>query len=297
MVALLLAAALGVAASFCVVILDEREQGFRTLFSEAEFEVFGVSLNQASLTEPGWYVRIPLVHQITRYERRLQRYDSVPRDLFTSEKLRIKVDYYVMWRIDDPELFRVSLKTRDAALRQIDNITFAKVRDTLAKHPLAALLSEKRSDLMKTIAEESDRELRERGVRVEDLRIRRTEYQQANLERVYDRMRSERMAVAKRHRAEGEESARTVRAEADLASQKIRADATREATRISGEADAEAASVYAEAYGQDPEFYAFVRSLEAYRAALEGETTLVLTPESPFLKYLLEDGVPTPSAP
>lgn len=291
---LLLLAAAGVAASFCVVILDEREQAFRSFLQQADYERFGIRLNEPSLTEPGWYLRIPVLHDLRRYEKRLQRYDADPRDLFTSEKLQIKVDYFAMWRIEEPRRFFQSLKTVGGALQRLDNTLYSKVRDTLGKHPLSALLSPERTAIMRTIAEECDGELRDRGIRVVDVRIRRTQYQPENLAQVYGRMRSERQAAAKKHRAEGEERARTIRAEADLESQIELANARRESSRIRGEGDALAAKVYAEAYGQDEEFYAFARSLEAYRQAFDAETTLVLSPSSPFLKYLFGDGAAGP---
>ncbi len=292
--ALLVLVALGVGASFCLVILDEREQAFRALLGEPEFALFGFQINQPVLTQPGVYLRIPGLHQLERYDRRLLRYDAEARDAYTSEKLLIMVDYFAMWRIEDPRLFYESNQTMDGALRRLDTITYSIVRESIGRQPLTALLSPKRDEITASLVREADQALSQFGIRVRDLRIRRTDYVADNLPGIYERMRTERSAVARKYRAQGEERARTIRAEADFESQVVRAGAQRESISTRGEGDALAAKIYADAYGADPEFYAFWRSLEAYREALDEQTTLVLSPENPFLQYLFQDApVPT----
>ena len=286
LVLLLLLLTLAVVGSFCVVILDEREQAFRTLLNDPDPKPFGLSLNRAILTEPGWYIRIPGLHQFHRYDRRLVRYEANPRDLYTSEKLLLAVDYYAMWRVADPRLFFESVRTVSEALRRLDTITYSELRTTLAQHTLADLLSKERPAIMQTIAQNSAAELAPLGIQLVDLKIRRTYYPQANLDRIFQRMRTERQRFAKKFRAEGEESARTIRAKADRESQVLRADAQRRSAELHGKGDALAAQIYAEAYGKDPEFYAFMRSLEAYQKALDDQTTLILSPKLPFLRYL-----------
>jgi membrane protease subunit HflC len=116
LVALLLLLTVVVVGSFCVVILDERQQAFRTLLNDPEPEYFGLSLNRAILSEPGWYIRIPGLHQLYIYDRRLLRYEANPRDLYTSEKTLLAVDYYAMWQIADARLFLESVRTLSEAL-------------------------------------------------------------------------------------------------------------------------------------------------------------------------------------
>jgi membrane protease subunit HflC len=295
-VILLLLAAFGVVASFCIVILDEREQAFRTFLNDPDFKVFGVQLGETVLTEPGWYVRIPGLQQLYVYDRRRLRYDAKPRDLYTSEKLLIQVDYYAMWRIADPRLFFESVKTYEEASRRLDTVTYGEVRKTLAQHPLSDLLSPRRTVLMNSITEACDATLGSFGIQIADLRLRRTDYPQTNLARVFDRMRTERDRFAKRYRAEGEEEARAIRSRAERESEVLRAEATRKSEQIRGEGDARATNIYAEAFSQDAEFYAFVRSLQAYRKALDDQTTLILSPNSSFLRYLFPDsGQPAPA--
>lgn len=294
LVLLLLLAALGVGASFCIVILDEREQGFRTLLSSPEYSVFGFQLNQAVLDEPGWYVRIPGIHRIYRYERRRLHYDSEARELQTINKLLLEVDYYVLWRIDDPRKFFESVRSIPEATRRLDAVSYGELRRRIAQNSLADLLSNRRAELAGEITLACDEALKPLGIRVEDLRIRRVDYPESNLTQIFERMRAERNRFARKARAEGEEEARRIRSMADRDSQVLLAEATRTALAARGEGDALAARIYADAYAQDPEFYAFVRSLEAYRKALDSETTLILSPQSPFLRYLF-DGVTPPT--
>ncbi len=280
--ALALLVGLGIAAALCVEVIDEREVGFRTLLSKPEYELAGLSLNRAELVEPGWYVAIPGLHQLYRYDRRLLRFDAPARELYVAEKLRLEVDYYVLWRVADPRRFFESNRTVEAAARQVDNVTDSAVRKALAAQPLANLLSPARGQLSE-IARDADGALRPLGIQIEDVRIRSLVYPGVNLAQVYERMRSE-----------GEQNARELRAKADFDAQIVRAEAEREATRLRGEGDAQAAGIFAEAYGRDAEFYSFVRSLEAYRTALDDKTTLVLSPRHPFLRHLSGSAAPAP---
>jgi membrane protease subunit HflC len=250
-----------------------------------------MSLNVPELSKPGWYVRIPMLHELYVYDRRLQRYDSEPQDLYTSEELLLGVDYYAMWRIVNPRQFFESNRTLSKALQRIDDVTYDNLRGALATHSLSALLSAQRDEILRSITERSDEVLAPHGIRVVDLRIRSIDFPEKNLERIFERMRTDQERVAKGHRAEGEEQARSIRSGADRESRVLRADALRESEQIRGEGDAEAAGIYADAFNQDPEFYSFLRSLEAYRATIDEGTTLVISPKTPFLRYLFpEDG-------
>ena len=287
---LLLVAALGVFGAFCVVVIDVREQGFRTVLGDPDPKILGFSYNQAVLTEPGLYVRIPGIHELRRYDRRLLLYDADPKELYLADQLAILVDYYLTYRIEDPQLFRQEIRTEERLLRQLDDVSFSQVREILGNHLIGDLLSPRRREIMQRIAEACDRDMRPRGIRVTDLGIRRTDFPEANLAQVYERMRKERERFARKFRAEGQEEAQKVRSRADLESQVLRADATRRSVELRGEGDSEAARTYADAYNQDPDFYAFVRSLEAYRQALDGDTTVILSRDVPFLRYLFDGG-------
>jgi membrane protease subunit HflC len=284
--ALLLATA-AVAASLCGVVIDQREVAFRTLLDRAEVEVAGIALNRPILDQPGWYVRVPLLHQLYRYDRRSLRFESPPQLAYTADSLPVRVEYYAQWRIDDPRRFYEAVRSDpELARARIDNTTYGKLRNALGKHDFSALLSERRDEIIRAISAESDAELSRQGIRILDLRIRGLDFPEGNLEQIYRRMRSERERFGMRARAQGTEQAAAIRSRADQESQVVLAEAERRATQLQGEGDAGAARIYAEAYGKDPEFYAFTRSLEAYRKALDEQTTVVLSPEAPFLKYL-----------
>jgi len=287
---LLLAAALAVFALFCVTIIDEREQGFRTLWNKAEPTFFGVALNRPNLTEPGWYIVIPKIHELALYPRQNILFHSAKRSLNTVERTLVDADYYVVWRIADPRRFYESHRREETAVQRIDELTYSEVRETVNKHRLADLLSPARDEVQREITAASDAKLSLLGIHVVDVRLGATLYPEENLARVYERMRTERSRYAMKFRAEGEQQARALRSKADGDSQVILAEAERESLGLRGEGDAEAARIYAEAYSGDPEFYAFVRSLEAYRKALDAQTTVVLSPRSDFLKYLFDMG-------
>ena len=286
--AVLLVAAVVVFSLVCVQIIDEREQGFRTVWNRADPTLFGVTLNRPNLTEPGWYVVIPGVHELAIYPRQSILFHSTKRSLNTVERTLVDADYYVVWRIADPRRFYESNRREETAVQRIDELTYSEVRETVNKHKLADLLSGTRDEVQREITKASDAKLAPLGIQVVDVRLGATEYPSENLPRVYDRMRTERARFALRFRAEGEQQARALRSKADGESQVILAEAERESLRLRGEGDAEAARIYGEAYGGDPEFYAFFRSLEAYRKSLDSQTTVVMSPRSGFLKYLFD---------
>jgi membrane protease subunit HflC len=294
---LLVVAGVAVFVRFCIVILDERQQGFRTILNNPDFQLLGFQINQPLLTEPGVYVRIPGLHQVYRYDRRKLRYDAKPRELYTTEKVLIVVDYFAIWQIEDPRLFFESVRTYPDALRRLDTITYSELRKNLALHSLKDLLSEARSSITRAVAEQCDQTLSPLGIRIRDLRIRRSDYPKANLDQIFMRMQKERERFAKKFRAEGGEAALEIRSLADRESRIIRAEAMRQSETLRGQGEAQATQTYAEAFDQDRDFYAFMKSLETYRKAFGESTRLVLTPRSHFLRYLFPDGKgPTPGS-
>lgn len=295
-VALLVLAAALVFVSFCVIVIDEREQGFRTVLGDPDPEFLGISFNRPVLSEPGLYLRIPGLHEVQRYNRRLQLFNAEAREeLYLADQLAVEVDYYVTFRIANPQLVRERIPTRARLLRQLDDTSFSEVRDVLGQYLIGDLLSEKRMEIMKQITERCNEDMVGRGIEITDVRIRRIDYPEKNLPGVFERMRKDRDRVARKYRAEGDEEARKIRSKAELDSQVLRADAGRRSSELRGKGDSEATRIYAEAYNRDPEFYAFVRSLEAYRLALDKQTTVILSPNVPFLRHLFRgEAPPTP---
>jgi membrane protease subunit HflC len=183
---------------------------------------------------------------------------------------------------------------RDAEQR-IDRAVRDDVREVIGRHTLVEVLKDARSKIMEEITATTRDSLREYGIGIADVRINRTELPEETLESVYARMKTERERLARRNRAEGEEKARVIRAEAERDARVLVANARRDAEIARGEGDAEATRIYAAAHQIDPEFFAFVRSLEAYRKAIDQHTTLVLSPEAEFFRFLGDAGQGPPA--
>lgn len=245
-------------------------------------------------TEPGLSLRppIPIITEVKTFDSRLLYLNTAPSEVPTRDQERIVVDNYVVWRISDPELYFRSFRgERPRAEARINDIVRAQVRSEIGQRTITDLLSEAREEIMAAITADAARELEDAGIDITDVRINRTELPAKTLENVYERMRTERERLARKYRAEGQEEGRKIRAEADRGARVLVAEAQRDAEILRGEGDAEAARIYAEAYSADPEFYGFVRSLEAYRKTIGKGTTLVLPPDSEFFRLL---GNPSP---
>ena len=233
--------------------------------------------------------------RIAVIEGRWMHLSSEPREIQTRDRELLTVDHYVIWRIADPLIFREAFPESvggnlTAAEAQIDRQTRSKVREVIGEETLQGVLNQRRTQIMDTITAQMKNELAPKGVAIGDIRINRTELPRRTEENVYARMRSERQRLARKYRAEGDEEARKIRAEADRKRVVIEAEAVRDSEILRGEGDAEATRIYAESYGADPEFYEFVRSLEAYRKTIGAGTTMVLSPNHPFFKMLQSDG-------
>ncbi len=261
-----------------LVITREGEQKIVFRFNEAW-----------KVTQPGWALRlgIPVVERVERFEGRWFYLDTETQSIQTRDGEQLQIDNYVIWRIRDPKQYRASFPAGEGKARdRIDRIVRDDVREVIGRHVLGEVLKDRRKEIMAEITMRTREMLADFGIAVADVRINRTELPAGTEGSVYARMNAERERVAKKNRAEGEERARTIRAQADREARVIVAEAQRDAEIARGEGDAESARIYAEAYAEDPEFYAFVRSLEAYRKAIGEGTTLVLSPDSEFFRFL-----------
>jgi len=238
------------------------------------------------IREPGLYWRIPFIQQVTYFDRRLLDYDASPKEILTRDKQQLVIDNYSRWRIVDPLQFYRTVRDENGAQSRLDDIVYSNVRETLGRHTLREIVSEQRAALLEEVTKRSDAKAREYGIEVVDVRIKRADLPEKNELNVFNRMRTERERQAKKYRAEGDEEARKIRSTADKAVQILMADAHQQAEVTRGEGDAQAAHTFAEAYGRDPEFYAFVRTLDAYKRTLATDTTAILSPHSDFLELL-----------
>ena len=239
-----------------------------------------------AVTEPGLSFRVPLLEEAKTYDRRLLYLNTEPDVIQTKDQERIVVDNYVMWRIDDPKQFLSSYpKGVGQAEKQIDRVVRAQVRGVVGQNTLTDVLTDKRIAIMERIRLQTHDSFAKSGVTIQDVRINRTELPTGIEANVHARMKTDRERLARKYRAEGEERARKIRAESDREARVTVAEARGKAEVTRGQGDAESAAIYAAAYDADPAFYAFVRSLEAYRKAIDGQTTLVLSPDSEFFQF------------
>ena len=236
--------------------------------------------------EPGLYWKIPFIQQVTYFDRRLLDYDAASKDILTVDKQQLSVDNYSRWRIADPLQFYRTVRDERGAQSRLDDIVYSDLRETLGRHTLRDIVSDKRDQLMADVTARSAEKAKVYGIEIVDVRIKRADLPEKNEQTVFGRMRSERERQAKKFRAEGDEEARKIRSESDKEVQILLADATQQAQVIRGEGDANATRIFAEAYGRDPDFYAFQRTLEAYRSALASGTTVILSPKSEFFRFL-----------
>jgi len=249
-----------------------------------------------AVVQPGPSWRIPLIEETKAYDRRLLYLNTEQDVIQTKDQERIMVDNYAMWRIDDPEAFLSSFpKGMQQAEKQMDRVVRARVREVIARHTLTQVLTDLRTPIMEEIRDGVKKSFIDTGIAIDDVRINRTELPPSIEQNVFARMKTDRDRLARKYRAEGEEAARRIRAEADRDARIMVAKARGEAEISRGEGDAQATRIYAEAHGRDPEFFAFVRSLEAYRKTIGEGTTLILSPDSEFFQFFGSSDVTGPS--
>ena len=241
---------------------------------------------RGTITKPGLYAKIPFVQSVIHFDKRVLTSDTSPGEYLTMDKKRLNVDHVSRWRIVSPLQFYKSVRNVEGGLARLQPIVFSEMRDELASHNFSDIILVMREVIMETVATKARERVRDLGIELIDVRIKRADLPTEVQQSVFARMRAERERIAKEYRAEGEEEAFKIRAAADKDKTIILAEAYEESQKLKGEGDAEAIKIYAEAFEQAPEFYNFLRSLEAYENFLVGETTLVLGSDSELFKYL-----------
>lgn len=236
--------------------------------------------------EPGLHAKIPFIQRLVMYDNRLLSLDPPAREVLLSDKKRIVVDTIVRFKIVNPLLFYQALQTEEMAHSRLSDASVSSLRDVLGKHDMRTILSPERTKIMAQIRDEVSSKAKSFGVEVVDVRIRRADLPEETSQSVFARMRSEREREAKEFRAQGQQQNQKIKAEADRDRVKILSEANREAQIIRGQGDKEATNIWAKTASRDKEFYAFYRSLEAYRNTMkDGATSMVISPESDFFKY------------
>ncbi|MFH1486031.1 MAG: protease modulator HflC [Chloroflexota bacterium] len=240
----------------------------------------------ATVDEPGLYVKTPFVQQVIHYEKRVLASDALAGEYLTQDKKRLVVDHVTRWRITDPLKFYKTVTNETGAKARLDPIVFSNMREELAQHIFSETISEKREPIMEAVAKATGEKVRELGIEVVDVRIKRADLPREVQASVFARMVAERQRKSKAYRSEGAEESAKVNADADKEKTIILADAYEKSQNLRGEGDAEATKIYAEAFQRDAEFYGFLRALESYEKFLVRETMLVLDANSELFKYL-----------
>ena len=239
-----------------------------------------------NLTEPGLFVKVPFVQEVIYFDKRLLDYDSSAQDVITQDKKTLLLDNYAKWKIVDSLKVYQNFQTQRGALQRLHDIIYSELRVELGRHDLLEIVATGRADLMKIVTQRSNEKASPYGIEIQDVRIKRADLPEQNEKAVFARMQAERERQAKQYRAEGAEEAQKIRSEAEKDREIILAQAYKESEELRGAGDAKAFKVYADAYRQDPHFFEFTRSMEAYKKAFKDKSTLVMSPDSEFFRYL-----------
>lgn len=280
-------------ATFILALLAALAMSMFTVDQRRFAIVFQLGEIKDVLTEPGLNFKWPLIQNVRYFDKRILTYDSPePERFITSEKKPVLVDAFVKWRIIDVRQYYISVQGDEARAHvRLSQTVNAGLREEFGKRSVHDVVSGSRDKIMDEVRTKADADARAIGVQIVDVRLKRVDLPQEVSESVYRRMETERKRVANELRSKGAAEAEKIRADADRQREIIVAEAYRDAQRLKGEGDARAAAIYAAAFGQNPEFYAFYRSLEAYRASFRSRSdVLVIEPNAEFFKYLKSSG-------
>jgi len=270
---------LGVLASMILFKVDKRD--FAIVFQLGEIKEV--------ISEPGLKVKLPLIQNVQYFDKRILTIDSTePERFITAEKQNVLVDHFVKWRIIDPRLYYESVAGDEVRARtRLLQTVNSGLREEFGRRTVPEVISGERDRIMENMRIRADTDARQIGVQILDVRLKRVDLPTEVSESVYRRMEAERLRVANELRSEGAAIAEQIRADADRQREVIIAEANREAQILKGQGDATAISTYAAAFEQNPEFFSFYRSLEAYRSSFSGKSdVMVVDPSSDFFKFL-----------
>jgi membrane protease subunit HflC len=269
--------------NFTFYTVDQRKQAIVLQLGE----IVGVE------KKPGLYAKVPLYQNVVYVDNRVRTLDlPEPELIITSEKINMLVDSFVKWRVIDAKQYYISVSGDERIAEQrLMNVVRDGLRAEFNKRTVDEVVSGQREEVMKGLRENVDREARAIGVQVVDVRLKRVDYSEKAEDSVFERMRSERLRVANERRSTGAAEKEKIQADAEKQRDILIAQAYRDAQRTKGEGDAKATATYAQAYSANPEFYAFYRSLEAYKESFKGkEDMLVVDPNSDFFRYFKHAG-------
>ena len=268
--------ALGALIFFSVFVVKEINQAIVLQFGDPK----------KIILKPGLNFKIPFIQNVVFLDKRILNLDTPPEEVIASDQKRLIVDAFARFQIVDPLKFYISVGNERVARSRLSTIINSRLRSVLGKQELQTLLSKDRAKQMSLIQDGVNNEAENFGIKIVDVRIKRADLPQANSEAIFRRMQTEREREAKEFRAKGAEMAVTITSTADKEVTVILANAQKQSEIMKGEGDGKRNKIFAEAFGQDPEFFAFYRAMQAYEKALiGGETSLILSPDSEFFKF------------
>lgn len=243
--------------------------------------------HKRTVKQPGLHFKLPFVQNVIYLDKRILNLDLKPEEIVSSDQKRMVVDAIARFRIIDPLLTFQTRRNERGVSQALETMVSSSIREVLAREQFITLLSGERADLMEQIRDSVNEGAHAFGVEIVDVRLRRVDLPARNSQSIYERMNTGRRQEAQEIRAKGQEQALRIRAEAERERTILLANAERDGQILRGQGDSEAVRIFAEAFGRDVEFFEFYRSMQAYKVALQpGDTTLVLSPNSEFFKYL-----------
>ena len=273
---LILIAAIAATASSALFIVNETQQALVIQFGEPK----------RTVDQPGLKFKLPFIQDVIFFEKRVLSFiPDEGEEAILKDQKRLKVDTYARFKIVDPLRFYQSVRNEIEARKQLDTIVDSALREELGLRGLKEILSEQRNSITKNIRDQVNIKARTLGMEIIDIQIRRADYPEVTSQAIFARMISERERIAREFRATGEEEAQKIRASAEKQRVVTVADGARQSQEIRGAGDAEAIRIYAESFGQDPEFFSFYRSMEAYRKSFNQDDTMVINPTGDFFKF------------
>ena len=273
---LIIIAAIAATASSALFIVNETQQALVIQFGEPK----------RTVNQPGLKFKLPFIQDVIFFEKRVLSFiPDEGEEAILKDQKRLKVDTYARFKIVDPLRFYQSVRNEIEARKQLDTIVDSALREELGLRGLKEILSEQRNSITKNIRDQVNIKARTLGMEIIDVQIRRADYPEVTSQAIFARMISERERIAREFRATGEEEAQKIRASAEKQRVVTVADGARQSQEIRGAGDAEAIRIYAESFGQDPEFFSFYRSMEAYRKSFNQDDTMVINPTGDFFKF------------
>ena len=276
-ISLVIVGLLGIGCYSSLFTVDQTQQALVIQFGEPK----------RTIQEPGLAFKVPFIQDVVYYEKRVL--SLIPQDaeeVILSDQKRLQVDAYARYKIEDPLLFFQTVRNEIGARGRLEAIIDSSVRRALGRETLGSILTGQRNDITRSIGDEVNESVSSLGIKIIDVRLRRADYPEATSQNIFNRMKSEREREAKEFRATGEEEAQKIRADAEKTRTVIISEAKREAQETRGAGDSNAIRIYAESFGQDAEFFAFYRSMEAYDKSMSDTgTSMVISPTSSFFRF------------